>query len=194
MSCTPDIRNAGSGRPASRAIASDTRGGGRSDRAGLPWSGCDPLAGCSGVVGHRLPPRTAAIRDRGSARHAYALPSCVPSASWSSSLPVSLLGSCVRKRRGTPSDHQARRQYRAGGVTSQRSTAPAPQSNPVAPASRLVAHGTPSVAFGLGLRILAAGPAHLRLYSDCGRLCEPDLKVCSGSSAGAGIGWFEANG
>jgi hypothetical protein len=30
------------------------------------------------------------------------------------------------------------------------STAPAPQSKPVAPASRLVAHVAPSVAFGLG--------------------------------------------
>jgi hypothetical protein len=46
-----------------------------------------------------------------------------------------------------------------------RSTAPAPQSKPVTPASRRVAHVAPSVASGLGLRILAAGPARVRLYS-----------------------------
>ena len=54
-----------------------------------------------------------------------------------------------------------------------RSTARAPQSKPVTPASRLVAQEAPLVAAGLGLRILAAGPARLRLYSCCGRLCEP---------------------
>ena len=86
-SCTPDIPNAASAGRASRTIASGTRGGGRSDGAGLRWSGCRPLAGCSGVVGHRLPPTAAAIRDRESTRHAYALPNCVRSASWSSSLP-----------------------------------------------------------------------------------------------------------
>jgi hypothetical protein len=36
---------------------------------------------------------------------------------------------------------------------------PAPQSKPVTLASRLVARNAPSVAIGLGLRILAAGPA-----------------------------------
>ena len=50
-----------------------------------------------------------------------------------------------------------------------RSTAPAPQSKPVTPASRLVAQVAPSVASGLGPRILAAGPARSRLYSDCRR-------------------------
>jgi len=40
-----------------------------------------------------------------------------------------------------------------------RSTAPAPQSKPVAQASRLVAQTAPSVAHEPGLRILAAGPA-----------------------------------
>ena len=53
-----------------------------------------------------------------------------------------------------------------------RSTAPAPQSKPVTPATRLVAQIAPSVASGLGLRILAAGPARVRRYSYCGRLCE----------------------
>ena len=46
-----------------------------------------------------------------------------------------------------------------------RSPAPAPQSKPVTPASRLVAQETPLVASGLGLRILAAGPATYRQYS-----------------------------
>src|SRR5207248_5030476 len=54
-----------------------------------------------------------------------------------------------------------------------RSTAPAPQSKPVTHASRVVAHVAPSVASGLGLRILAAGPAVDRLYSYRGRLHEP---------------------
>src|SRR5437667_9105557 len=49
--------------------------------------------------------------------------------------------------------------------------APAQQSKPVAPASRLVARVAPSVASGLRLRILAAGPARVRLYSYRGRLC-----------------------
>ena len=39
------------------------------------------------------------------------------------------------------------------------------------PASRLVAHVVPSVASGLGLRILAAGPAWGPHYSCRGRLC-----------------------
>ena len=61
-----------------------------------------------------------------------------------------------------------------------RSTALAPQSKPVTRASRLVAQVAPLVAFGLGLRILAAGPARVRLYSYRGRLCEPDLKSLLG--------------
>jgi hypothetical protein len=134
----PDIRNAGSGRPASRTIASDTHGGGRSDRAGVPWSGCHPLAGCSGVVGHRLPPRAAAIRDRESARHAYALPNCVPSASWSSSLPVPLLGSRGRKRAWTPERSSSRNAATGRWGSTRRSTAPAPQSKTSSPCSRLV--------------------------------------------------------
>jgi len=60
------------------------------------------------------------------------------------------------------------------------STAPAPQSKPVTHASRLVAQIAPSVAAGLGLRILAAGPATYRLYSYRRHLCEPTPRVCSG--------------
>src|ERR1019366_6540848 len=52
-----------------------------------------------------------------------------------------------------------------------RSTAPVPQSKPVARASRLVAQIAPLVASGLGPRILAAGPAPVRLYTHYGRLC-----------------------
>ena len=37
---------------------------------------------------------------------------------------------------------------------------------------------TPSVAFGLGLRILAAGPAHVRLYSCSGAYVNQTSKVC----------------
>jgi hypothetical protein len=46
-----------------------------------------------------------------------------------------------------------------------RSAAPALQSKPITQASRLVAQVAPSVAFGFGVRILAAGPARARLYS-----------------------------
>ena len=55
------------------------------------------------------------------------------------------------------------------------STAPAPQSKSVTLASRLVAQA-PLVAAGLELRILAAGPVRLRLYSCCWRLCGPGRK------------------
>jgi hypothetical protein len=58
-----------------------------------------------------------------------------------------------------------------------RSTAPAPQSQPVTHASRLVAQITPSVALGLGVRILAAGPAHVRLYTDSSRCVNHSSKV-----------------
>jgi hypothetical protein len=93
-----------------------------------------------------------------------------------------------RKRARTPSGRSNRDAvHRAGGVTPVEVQQPAPQSKPVAPASRLVAQVAPSVASGLRLRILAAGPACVRLYSYCGRVCA-DLKARSSSSAGAGIG------
>jgi len=46
-----------------------------------------------------------------------------------------------------------------------RSSGPAPQSQPVAPAPRLAALSRRLVAFGLGLRMLAAGPAQVQVYS-----------------------------
>ena len=76
--------------------------------------------------------------------------------------------------------------------TARRNTAPAPQSKPVTPASRLVAQVAPLVAFGLGASILAAGPAVHRLYSHRGRLCEPDPSSLPGRVAGAGIGLIRA--
>jgi hypothetical protein len=48
---------------------------------------------------------------------------------------------------------------------------PAPRSKPVTHASRLVTHYAPSVACGRGVKIPAAGPAHLRLYSHLECLC-----------------------
>ena len=145
---------------ASGTIASGTRGGGRSDGAGLRWSGCRPLAGCSGVVGHRLPPRAAAIRDREPTRHAYALPNRVRFASWSSSLPVPLVGPRGKEQGVDPrAFNQVGTQPPGRWGNARRSTTPAPQSKPVTAASRLVAQEAPLVAFGLGLRILAAGPA-----------------------------------
>ena len=56
--------------------------------------------------------------------------------------------------------------------------APALQSKPVAPASRLVARVAPSVAFGLRLRILAAGPARNSHYSYRERLCDRSPQSC----------------
>ena len=44
--------------------------------------------GCSGIVGHRLPARAAAIRGHESTRLASALRNCVGSGSWSSGPPV----------------------------------------------------------------------------------------------------------
>ena len=64
------------------------------------------------------------------------------------------------------------------------STAPAPQSKPVTHASRLVAQVAPSVAFGLGMRILAAAPAHVRLYSDFSRHVNQRPKGWPGPAGG----------
>ena len=160
--CTPDIRHAASTGRASRTIASGTRGGGRSDGAGLHWSGCHPLAGCSGVVGHQLPPTAAAIRDRESTRHAYALPNCARSASWSQAFPSLWWVRADGKRGQNPrAFNQVGTRPPGRWGNAHRSRAPAPQSKPVTPASRLVAQDAPLVASGLGLRILAAGPAPL---------------------------------
>ena len=64
-------------------------------------------------------------------------------------------------------------------VTPRRSRAPAPQSKPVTPASRLVARVEPLVAFGLGPRILAAGPARIRLARFAGGYVNQSSIVCS---------------
>ena len=69
----------------------------------------------------------------------------------------------------------ARSPGRWGGAL--RSTAPAPQSKPVTHASRLVALVAPSVASGLGLSILAAGPARDSHYSYRERLCAQPSKA-----------------
>jgi hypothetical protein len=117
-SCTPDISNAASTGPASRRIASGTRDEGRSDRAGLLRRGCHPLAGRSYDGRQQSPARASEIRDRDSNRRADELPSPVACASWSSSLPVPLLGSRGRKRARTPArSTKLGRGHRAGGVT-----------------------------------------------------------------------------
>ena len=148
-SCTPDIRHAGSTDRASHPIASGTPGG-RSDGAGLGWSGCPPLAGCSGVVGPRLPQTAAATRDRESTRlRAAELCSvCVMV-----SKPFRPSGGSARKGRGarTPARFNHVETRPPGRwVDAHRITAPAPQSKPVTPASRLVAQTAPLVACGLG--------------------------------------------
>ena len=59
-----------------------------------------------------------------------------------------------------------------------RSTATAPQSKPVGPASRLVAHAVPLVAFGLGLRISGRGASRLTDSTPIvERLCAPNPKI-----------------
>ena len=117
-SCTPDISNAASTGPASRRIASGTRDEGRSDRTGLLRRGCHPLAGRSYDGRQQSPARASETRDRDSNRRADELPSPVACASWSSSLPVPLLGSRGRKRARTPArSTRLGRGHRAGGVT-----------------------------------------------------------------------------
>jgi hypothetical protein len=168
----------------SRAIASGRRSGGRSDRVGLLWSAGRPLAGCSGGAGHQLPARAAAIRDRGSTRLAYALPNYVPSASSSSTF-SSLYRGRAKGRGLEPTCGQSDlgRVHRAGRVTPTEVRHRPRSQKPVTPASRLAAQIAPSAASGLGLRILAAGPARVGPYSDCGRYVNQTSKVCSGSSA-----------
>ena len=56
-------------------------------------------------------------------------------------------------------------------------SAPAPQSQPVASAPRLATLITPSVASGLKMRVLAAGPAHSFTLLLSRRLCERLLKL-----------------
>ena len=117
-SCAPDIRNTAPADPASRGIASGTRSGDRSDRPEQPWRGSRPLAARSGVVGHRSPPRPAATRDHDWIHLASAPPSPVASGSWSSSLPLPLLGPRRRERARTPERSiRSGRRHRAGGVT-----------------------------------------------------------------------------
>jgi hypothetical protein len=154
------MRNAPSAGPASHAIASDTRGGGRSDPTGRVLVRLHPLAGRSGVGGHRSPTKAAATRRRVLVRLACALGGRVSCASWSSSLPVPSVGSARKQKARTP-ERSNRTGTRPPGPWryARRSTTPAPQSKPVTPASRLVAQVAPSVASGLGLRLLAAGPA-----------------------------------
>ena len=85
------------------------------------------------------------------------------------SLPVPRLGSRKRKSARTAERCQGRDDDAGPGeVALVESPPPAPQSKPVTLAPRLVARTAPLVAFGLGLRILAAGPAPYRQYSDRG--------------------------
>jgi hypothetical protein len=89
---------------------------------------------------------------------------------------------CARKRARTPRGQSDWTRPPGRWGNARRRTAPAPLSKPVTPASRLVAQVAPSVASGLGLRILAAGPArdpHLLLLRTF--VCA-DLKARSDSA------------
>jgi len=81
-------------------------------------------------------------------------------------LPIPLLSARGRKRGQKPRafDQIGTRPPDRWGNAG-RSTAPAPQSKPGTRASRLVAQTAPLVALRFRLRILATGPAPVRLYS-----------------------------
>jgi hypothetical protein len=96
-----------------------------------------------------------------STRLANALPDYVLSATRSSSLLVPRSDPRNEEVRTAARSITSGRIQRPAGGNALRSTAPAPQSKPVAHASRLVAQDAPSVALGLGVRIVAAGPAHV---------------------------------
>ena len=156
----------------SHASRSGRRSGCPSDRVDLLWSGGHPVVVRSGVVGRKSPARGAAFHDPYLTRLAHAPSNCVLSASWSWSLLVPLSSPRRRRVRAPCAVNQIETRPPSRWGNALRSTAPAPQSKPVAHASRLVARVAPSVAFGPGVRILAAGPAPLRLYSDfrrCGQ-------------------------
>ena len=149
------------------------RGGGRSDGAGLRWSGAIRWPGvrrrrASIAAESRRDPRSRVNSPR--LRAAELCSVCVMVVK----PPVPLVGPRERQRGCNPRAFnrvETRPPGRWGNA--HRSTARTPQSKPVTPASRLVAREAPLVGAGLGLRILAAGPAHVRLYSYSGRLCEP---------------------
>ena len=164
------------------------RSGDRADPSGPPWSGHRALPARSSVAGHRSPRKPAVTRDHEPARRADAPPDRVLSASSSSRLSIPLLRLRARKRARTPARSTrsgTKPPGRWGNV--RRANAPAPQSKPVVQASRLVTQKASSVASGLGVRIRAAGPAHLRLYSHSDRLRAPTSKIartCPRASGG----------
>ena len=126
---------------ASRAIASGTRSGGCSDREGRPWSGCHRSPGVQTALGldrQREPQRPAITSQLSS-------PTCCQrcqSARWSSALRPSI--GVARKEEG----YNPRAFNQIGTKppgqwdnADKRNTATAPESEPVNPASGLVAHG-----------------------------------------------------
>ena len=168
--------------PASRTFASGTRSEDRSDRPDLPWSVYRPPAARSSVAGRRSPRKPAASRDREPTHRADALPNLVVSASSSPRLPIPLLEPRARKRARTPARSTGLgRGHRAGGVTPlEQDTGPAVKtSGPRLPPRDTTA---PSMAFRHGVRIPAAGPAHLRLYSHSGRLRARTSKLSARTS------------
>jgi hypothetical protein len=149
--------------PASHGLASGWRSRGHLDRPGLAWSASRALIALSSVAGHRSPSEPDATRDHGPTRRADAPPDRVRYASQSSRLPIPLWSQRARKRARTRAFNEiAGQHHRAGGATPESNT-PTPQSKPVTQASRLVARNAPSVAFGLGARILPQG----QLTYDC---------------------------
>jgi hypothetical protein len=162
-------------RPPGPAIASGTRSGDRSDRADPLWSrrptrspvGQAPLS----IDCWREP------RSRSTSPRLRAAKSCLLD------VMVLRLSVPVAGPRGKEEGENPRAVDQIGARSpgrwsdASRSTAPAPQSKPVAPASRLVAQVAPSVVLGFGLRILASEPARVRLYSDRGRLCAQTSKA-----------------
>jgi hypothetical protein len=161
----------GIGRRSSRASGPGTHSGDRSDRPGPRWCGCHWLAGPSGFVEHRLPATADERRAHDGVRLAGALPGHVPFASCLQAFPSLSLGPRGRKRVRTPErSNQMGSRHRAGDHSRGR-RAPAPQSKPSRPVSRLLAQGRAVAGIGLGLSLLAVGPVRDRPYSHRGRLC-----------------------
>jgi hypothetical protein len=172
----PDISNAPSPTPANRRIASGTRAGGRSDRPSLLWSGTGRPPGVQPALGidRRREPQRSAITSQ------LASPTRRPTM-FRPRHRLQAFRPSVRiraKEEGIepPSVHQIGTKP-PGWWDNPVEVRHRPRSqNPVTQASRLVAQAAPLVASRLGPKILAAGPARVRLYSYRGLAAWANLK------------------
>ena len=142
-----------------------------------------PLAGRSGVVGHRSPTRPAATRDHESvASPTRRRPVACASSSSKPSRPSVVSARKERARTPARSNQIGTRPPGRWGNARRSTAQPRSQSQWPTPLaswrrSRRWWHS------GLGENPGRRASSR-RLYSDCGRLCGPALKVCSDSSRG----------